>query len=517
MSHAETELKLLLPGAQAATIEAQLRKLGVLARRRATTQCLSNIYYDTPEQTLRQQRLALRMRRISDLPSSSKRSSATAQSEWVQTFKTAGLSQGGLSQRGEWESRERSSQLNPSALRATPWAKLDPDGRLFDALQPCFETRCRRTIWNLHRYQGASIEIALDVGEITAEGRSVPILELELELKSGPPEALFHLAQEIAGHVAVLPCDASKAERGYQLAQGIAHPARFAKPVHLGVETEPLVAAQTALAETYEQLTRNLASLLADDDPEVVHQARVAWRRWRSALVLFAPWLSHRPEAAGLKPLLNALGPLRDLDVLRTDTLGRWLPAFIDGDAQRQHTATRALKQIDLARSVQRERTRSALAAPATGRALLSLANELFALATSDAAQPSQGANDAKSATSDQRKSKTKVQKHSPWALKRITELQRRMERVLKASEKPKASVEQIHRARLQAKKTRYAAEMLRDLLPAKRSKTITQKATAVQTRVGEDRDLQQAVVLLQALKADPALIAFLRGVHAGR
>lgn len=196
MSHAETELKLLLPGAQASSIEARLNKLGVLARRRRSTQWLWNVYHDTPDQTLRQQRHALRMRCISDRPWKSTASATTLRGEWVQTFKSAGSSQGGLSRRGEWESQQSSGQLNPLALRATPWAELDPDGRLFGELVPCFETRCRRTVWTLYRFHGATIEVALDLGEVIAGDRAEPILELELELKSGAPEALFILARD---------------------------------------------------------------------------------------------------------------------------------------------------------------------------------------------------------------------------------------------------------------------------------------------------------------------------------
>lgn len=512
MSHAETELKLLLPGAQASSIEARLRKLSVLARRRTSTHWLWNVYHDTPDQTLHQQRHALRMRCVADTPWSGSASASTLSGEWIQTFKSAGISEGGLSRRGEWESREPSGTLNPVALRSTPWADLDRDGRLFAALQPCFETRCRRTVWTLHRYHGAMIEVAFDVGEIMANGRSEPILELELELKSGESEALFHLANDIATELAVLPFDVSKAERGYLLAQGIVQPASKAETLRLAADIAPLDAARKALSATFDQFTRNLSSLLNSDAPEVVHQARVAWRRWRSAVGLFAPWLPGRPDASGLKPLLNELGPMRELDVLRTDTLGRYLPAFVDGDMERQSIADRTLERIDQARSAQRERTRTALAQPTTGLALLSLANELFQLARDDASAPTHGASsEAKAAGAGKRR----TEKHSPWAVKRMRKLQQRMEDALAACEPPHADPEQVHRARILAKRTRYAAEMLLDLLPAKRTKALTQGATALQTQLGEDRDLQQAVRLLGALQADPRLIEFLRGVLA--
>lgn len=495
MPNAETELKLLLPGAQPATIEARLRQLGVLARRRMSTQWLWNVYFDTPDQALRRQRHALRLRCVSERPWKRTATAATLRGAWIQTFKSAGVSQGGLSRRGEWESRERAGRLNPVTLRATPWASLDPDGQLFATLQPCFETRCRRTVWTLHRCHGATIEVALDIGEIRAGDRTEPMLELELELKTGAPDALFLLAREIASALAVLPCDVSKAERGYRLAQGISHPASPAAALRLPADALPLGAACQALAATFDQLTRNLSSLLASDAPEVVHQARVAWRRWRSAVRLFAPWLPHPPDATGLRPLLDALGPLRDLDVLRTDTLGRWLSPFVEADEARQLTADRATARIDEARAAQREQARAVLTQPATGLALLGLAHDLARLHADVEAAP---------ATASE-----------PWAAERVRKLQKRLEAALKASRNPQADPELVHRTRIQAKRTRYAAEMLRDLLPARRSKAITQAATAVQTRLGDDRDLQQAVRLLEELQVDPALMQFMRGVLA--
>ncbi|WP_127803729.1 CYTH and CHAD domain-containing protein [Hydrogenophaga sp. NH-16] len=495
MSHAETELKLLLPGAQPSTIEERLRRLGALARRRQATHWLWNVYFDTPDQQLRQQRHALRLRCISDIPWRANASAATVRGEWVQTFKSAGVSQGGLSRRGEWERRQPSGRLDPEALRETPWADLDPDGRLFGQLTPCFETRCRRTVWTLHRYQGATIEVALDIGEIAACGRSEPILELEFELLQGPSDALFHLARQVASEVAVLPFDQSKAERGYRLAQDQPREASPAQAVHLAPGTGPQQAVVQALAACFDHFSRNLACTLVSDDPEVVHQARVGWRRWRSAVRLFAPWLPGRPDADGLRPLLAELGRMRDLDVLRVDTLGRWLPAFVDEDAQRQRIADVALERIDEARRAQRRRLRDALAAPGTGQTLLALAQGLFQLAT---AQTAAGAYD------------------TPWARKRIRKLRRRLDAALKASRRAPADLEKDHRVRIQAKRVRYAAEILRDLLPARRTKGLTRAAIEVQTRLGAERDLRQAVRLLEELRTDAALTSFLRGVLTG-
>jgi inorganic triphosphatase YgiF len=69
---------------------------------------------------------------------------------------------------------------------------------------------------------GATIEAAIDQGEVLAEvdgdSRRAPILEIELELKSGDEAALHALADELRAHVPGLsPDNISKAQRGYRL------------------------------------------------------------------------------------------------------------------------------------------------------------------------------------------------------------------------------------------------------------------------------------------------------------
>jgi len=208
----EVELKLLLPGADPDHIEAHLARLPLLASAAPQRQWLWNRYYDTPQHALREGRSALRIRCVSTQPWAG--AERPTDGEWIQTFKTAGISQGGLSRRGEWEHVVDGPALSRAALTETPWNALDPDGGLFALLHPVFDTRCRRTTWVLQTAGGDRIEIALDVGDIVAGERVQPMLELELELLSGQPGALFACAQTLAQAVAVLPFDASKAERG---------------------------------------------------------------------------------------------------------------------------------------------------------------------------------------------------------------------------------------------------------------------------------------------------------------
>jgi triphosphatase len=56
------------------------------------------------------------------------------------------------------------------------------------------------------------------IAEVNGETRRAPILEVELELKSGDEAALHALAEELGAHVPGLaPDDISKAQRGYKL------------------------------------------------------------------------------------------------------------------------------------------------------------------------------------------------------------------------------------------------------------------------------------------------------------
>lgn len=71
-------------------------------------------------------------------------------------------------------------------------------------------------------------------------------------------------------------------------------------------------------------LQANEGGMLGARDPEYLHQMRVALRRLRSALAVFAPLFPKpvlSPARTGLKWLANGLGPARDWDVLVTETL----------------------------------------------------------------------------------------------------------------------------------------------------------------------------------------------------
>jgi inorganic triphosphatase YgiF len=482
----EIELKLALPASDAARLAAQLARSPALARRKASQQSLHNIYYDTSEQTLRQQRVALRVRRAG----------SAAQPRWLQTLKTGGRGDSALSQRGEWEVALPGAALSRKALKATPWSGLDPDGSVFAALAPCFETSFERTCWRVRRRDGSVVEVALDIGQIIAGDARAPICELELELLAGAPAALFELARQLAASVAVLPLSASKAERGYALAQGRLDRPLYAQPPLLSPDLPLAQAARRVLREMFSQFTSNLNALRRSDEPELVHQARVGWRRFRSALRLFRPVLANDapPSWAPLQALLSCLGHMRDLDVALNETLPPWAGAYAAGEARRLEAWQAMLGQLEAAATLQRKAVRYALREPALGACLLAFTQWLEGSAASAAPEP-----------------ETKLALR-PWARQRI----RRLQRQLKRARQDSATPERQHRVRILAKRLRYGIEALQPLLTKRRGQRWYQQATDLQSRIGATRDVGQAAALVAQLEVERGLVEFLRGLAAG-
>lgn len=489
-SSQEIELKLALPTSDPSTLAKRLARTPVLARRKPTVQHLHNVYFDTPEQLLHQQRVVLRLRRVG----------SEAEPQWLQTLKTGDQSDSALSQRGEWETSVPGEALVLKALKATPWSAIDPDGTVFRALTPCFVTTFDRTRWLVRQRDGSVVEVALDIGQIEASGRTTPICELELELKVGQPQALFDVAQQIARTLAVLPSNTSKAERGYDLAlEGLVRPRR-SQPPTLTDDMPMLDAAQCVLREMFCQFTVNLNALRSSDDPEVVHQTRIGWRRFKSALRLFRPTLvgNEVPPLQSLQALLTCLSELRDFDVALAESLPPLALAYTAGDARREQAWLAMTQSLTHAADLQRKAVRYALQEPAAGACLLAITQWLESL----------------SSASDQLNTG-----HHPkeflthWAKRRILRLHDQLQFARQDADNPL----RLHRVRILAKRMRYGVEALRTLLPRRRRQHWYQQATRLQTSIGATRDVVQACGLLARLEVDRGLVEFLRGVAYGQ
>ncbi len=481
----EIELKLALPTSDPATLEHRLARLPALLRRKASHLHLRNIYFDTPDQALRGQHVALRLRRVG----------RGARPVWLQTLKVGGASASALSRRGEWESVVPGADLSLAALQGTAWSSIDPDGSLFRSLAPVFVTSFERTNWTVRRRDRSSVEVSLDVGQIVANDKSMALCELELELLAGEPSALFDLALKIAHGIALLPQTRSKPERGYALAESSIHEPLRAQPPALSAKYSIVQAAQGVLREMFCQFTAGLVTLRYCDDPEVVHQARVGWRRFKSTCRLFRPALGANalPSFESLQALLAAIGKLRDLDVARLETLPQFASAYTAGHASREQAWQAMMRALAQAAEAQRNAVCKALEEPAVGATLLAITQWLEQLPATNTAEEVAG------------HPQPTLQR---WARRRIARLHQQLKDQLQHIDTPAGQ----HRARILAKRLRYGIEAFKRLLAKRGSAHWYQQATDLQTSIGAQRDRAQAAVLVAQLGVQPELAEFLRG-----
>jgi len=297
----ETELKLHLDPADAGNL--MWHPLLQSATCKQVPQHLYNVYFDTAEQDLLQQGIGLRVRCIGD--------------KRLQTIKTAGSGLGGLHQRQEWETEITGDKPDYTLFPKKALPKWCDDEQNISKIKPLFQTDFMRTSWVL-LFEGSQIEVSVDQGEIKTEKASIPLSEVELELKSGEAETLFQVALILQKDIPLRIENESKAAKGYTLHQPKAP--QFHKAGAM-IVTPDMTAEQAFVHIVWhclEHLQSNEDIVLHGEDIEGVHQMRVALRRLRSCLTLYQaliPKQSHAKLRKKLKWITQILGVARDWDV----------------------------------------------------------------------------------------------------------------------------------------------------------------------------------------------------------
>ncbi|MHB1333845.1 MAG: CYTH and CHAD domain-containing protein [Sulfuriferula sp.] len=460
----EIELKLALQPEQIARLKRHplLSDADTPLRRR-----LVSVYFDTPALELMQARAALRVRRVGK--------------NRVQTVKIGGGSAGGLHQRPEWETSLAGVVPEPERFDApVVKALLTPD--LVARLSPVFETRLWRTTWTLPIRGGGSIEVALDQGEVIGAGRSMPVCEVELELKSGQPAVLYDLALALAVDFDLRPDPLSKAERGYALFRNLQSQPVHAASVGLKPKMRVTDAFVAVMQSALEQFTANLAGLIHEADPEYLHQARVAVRRLLAALTVFSHVLSGRVPMQlrqELHWLMGALGPARDWDVFVTQTLPP-LMATIPGQP---------LASLNRDSEAHRGTARAAMMMEITSRRLSRMLLEIGRMLWR---RPWEKTTDRIGTIRQKAPTKafaeSALNRRKRWLLQRGRHI---------ASLSPEAR----HGLRIAAKKQRYAAEFFAELYAPKAVQAYIKKLAVLQDYLGALNDIAVAKRLLDELR----------------
>ena len=217
-------------------------------------------------------------------------------------------------------------------------------------------------------------------------------------------------------------------------------------------------------AEAFESLLAQSAAFATSEDPEVVHQLRVAVRRLRVALRLFKGTLERELEeslSADLKWFLGKLGALRDLHVFSASLAERTVPGTPGEDA--------------LVRSIE-DRTaqlRQALLEVLAGRRYHRLVEDVRTLVA-------------------------RLPRHGPRKARFVRRLGKQRQRTLAALRAMLEDETKSHTARKELKKLRYGCELGAPLFPKVRARRYQKCMKDVQERLGANVDLSVWLMLVR-------------------
>lgn len=339
----------------------------------------------------------------------------------------------------------------------------------------------------------AAIELWHGTLRTVAAGR--PTVRLRLR---GTPDAAFDLALALAGALRIGVATSSLAAEALALARP--HGGRRPPPA-------PTLEAGLPVSEAFSTLVGQLTAILlhhtpaaaAGVFPEPVHQMRVALRRLRSAMSLFARATGCAEldaAKAQVKPLAAALGPARDWDVFTAGT-GRAVEAAFEGDV----AVARLLAAAERRRLASYRTLRETL----ESQQFRILALTLVRLAVT---RPWERAPDA-----DPRQAELLDADLRHYA---AHALQRRLRHARTAGENSAAmSLSDLHGLRIQCKRLRYAAEFFAPLFPGRDTRRFVRALSALQERLGHLNDGAAADGLMASLGSGGGR-AFAAGVVRG-
>lgn len=427
------------------------------------------VYFDTAQHGLWRAGLALRVRRDGAL--------------WTQTLKGAGSAEAGLHRRIELEATVPGPRPDLDVYGPGPWTERLVAALAGEPLHRVCVTQFTRSTRTLHRLPDAVIEASLDRGEIRAAGRREPLCELELELKAGPPAALYELALELLDAFPVAAEQRSKAERGYALQAAAADvPAKGAPPA-LDPGMTVGAALSAIVGSVLAHLQANEAGLKHHSDPEYVHQMRVALRRLRSALSVFRPALdaARRERAMSeMRWLARSLGAARDWDVFMGTACAQLLEAFPGHPGLAEYVRVFRRQQ-----RLARQRAQRAVGSVRYQRLVLELgawlqSRQWCAPDAGDAA-----------AVLEQR-----VEAYAGEVLEALYSRMRKRGRHI-----AQLAPEQLHELRIAAKKLRYATHFFAGLYDAKAAHPLLDRLAQLQDALGAVNDAATVQSLVDAAR----------------
>jgi len=359
------------------------------------------------------------------------------------------------------------------------------EGRLRGGrLLPYARVRCEEKAFALEGPAGgrftlalARQEFALPTGPFTASRRVLRVVQ-----QAGPPEELERLSAVLRGVAQLRETEADP----LAAALGALGRALPGAPIPDGMRVVPedllALAGRKVLAQQRYRMEANLEGAAADLDPEFVHDLRVATRRARSALRLFAPALGAR-RCDSLRLELGwaarLSGPVRDLDVFLEALPGHLGRAAVSPEGRQWLAAWLHRRRAE---------AQEALVAGLGSRRFAVVVARLRSLAESPVPRYPRGAAAMTAAAA---------------AAEHIARAAQKARRGGKELTDPPAP-EALHRLRILFKRLRYTCEFFRDALESE-AEAYLALLVEVQDCLGAHQDAVAAEALLREAAAEAA------------
>ena len=305
----EIEYKYLLPESEAGTAAVNLlRSKGYRVSQRRTIH-QEDLYLDTFDWRLFRQGLSLRLRR--------------ANARTFFTLKSLGKIEGGRAERREIEVEVKGDISDPAMVLVKEIRQEIAEIIYPRHLIGQLAIRTERQPYLVTCPDETQVELVFDTTGFSARGMNKPrktrrLFEMEAELKKGEPAGLETLQLNLAGHFGLVPSRQSKLETAIERL-GIKFPTKNPPPQWELKSADRLDRAmQKILSFQLARFEENIAGVLQDIDTEFVHQARVATRRMRSLIRIFAGAIPEKTASYLVDELFwlgSLFGGVRDLDV----------------------------------------------------------------------------------------------------------------------------------------------------------------------------------------------------------
>lgn len=454
----EIELKLELdspPSSRAGRPHAILARFASGSPEGETRRLVSAIY-DTLDHALRRRGFVLRVRRVGD--------------RRIQTLKA---DMAGPFERAEWECDIEGDSPD---LAAIPDEAVRREVEAAGPLVPVLATEFDRTLWRVRR-DGSDLELSFDEGAIRAGGLEAPIGEIEIELKSGAPTAIFGLARDIVAAAPARLGLRSKSERGY----GLLREAGASGKGSAQKEAAPEIDRTSRVGTAFQILARGCLRQYHLHEPGILgreanelHKARVAIRRLRTCLKLHRDLVADEEGERlkrGLRTFSGLLGTARNLDVL--------LERLEGGSPEADALRTRV--------SADREAAYDKLASALRSKRIRLLFLDLMAFVETG------------SWLRDPERRKLRETKARTFARKLLDKRWRRLRK--SGRDLAEQSAEARHEVRIEGKVLRYASEFFAGAFPgkkrAKRRAALLDALTEMQTHLGDLNDIETGAVVV--------------------